>query len=284
MPSAPYAALRVARNGGVPATGAITCAFGDEIQLSADPSGTPGVTAYRWEIYEYPEGFTVPASWTEDPTTHVYYSLAASPPAFTLPTESAYLWGKFLLRLTINNGDPGESGLDPAQFVDESTAFEIPSRSGVPDVAYLEGAQFDSRRRWVGAFKEFLRHLDNVIFGTLETKVATHTSSGAGYETIASLTYTVAEGTYVDVVLSATGSIDGGEYAHYEKVARFTRPTGGTAEEDWNVDIYGSPKEKDLVWDVQIVLSVNDVQIQTKANSDNPDWRITRAVTVQTLP
>lgn len=283
MPSPPYAALRVAKNGGVPATGAITCAFGDSIQLSADPSGASGVTAYRWEIYEYPDGFTVPAGWTEDPTTHVYYSLAATPPAFTLPTEAAYIWGKFLPRLTINNGDPGESGLVPEQFVDESTAFEIPSRSGTPDVAYLEEQQFDTRRRWMGAVKSLLRQIDNAIGGELDTDTALHTSTGAAYETIASLTYTLPEGYYVDVTLSATGD-NGTDYGHYEKVARYTHQVGSPVEENWNVDIYGSPNEKDLVWDARINLSGDDIQSQVKANSDDPKWRVTRVLTVQRLP
>jgi hypothetical protein len=168
MPQPPYATLRVARNGGAPATGAITGAYNDSIQLSMDPAGQSGVYAQRWEIYEYPAGFTVPAGWTEDPSTHVYYSTAITPPAFTLP--AATYWGKYFFRLTINNGDPGVSGLPKAQFVDESTALKIPSATGIQDVGYLEQRQFDSQRSWVSALKGMLRAMD--ALGVIATIVA----------------------------------------------------------------------------------------------------------------
>jgi hypothetical protein len=155
MATPPYAKLRVARNGGAAASGAIACAAADSIQLSLE--STVGVGKARWEIWEYPTGFTVPAGWTEDPSTHVYYSLLVSPPAFTLPAATTGIWGKWMLRVLVNDGDPGTTGLPAAQLLDESTAIEIVGPGGLRDVPYFEGSQFDAQRTWVGALKIALR-------------------------------------------------------------------------------------------------------------------------------
>jgi hypothetical protein len=157
MPTPPYAKLRVARNGGAPATGGIICAHADAIQLSLE--STVGVGKARWEIYDYPAGFGLPAGWTEDPTTHTYYSLAITPPSFTLPAATNWIWGKYMLSVLVNDGDPGSSGLPAAQLYDDTTAIEIVGPSSLHGIGRLEFKHFDAQRGWIGQLNDNMRRL-----------------------------------------------------------------------------------------------------------------------------
>lgn len=141
MPTPPYAKLLVSRNGGAATFGGIIAAFGDAIQLSSEDVSHP--YAFKFEIYEYPAGFTCPAGWSTaaDGRTY-YYASGPTPPSFTLPASHG-TWGDFLLRLTINNGDPSSTGLPKEQFIDEATALRLVSDSGLTDTAFGVGAQFN---------------------------------------------------------------------------------------------------------------------------------------------
>lgn len=158
MPAFPYAKLKVSLNGGALQTGAITGTFGQSVQLSSEDTAHP--QTFRYEIYEYPNGFPCPAGWSIDPDDGFtyYYAAGPTPPAWSLPSDTS-LWGKFFLRLKINNGDPGVSGLDKSQFDDTSTAIQVFDASGVPDVGYGEAYQFDTHRGATGAIKAALRLL-----------------------------------------------------------------------------------------------------------------------------
>lgn len=112
---------------------------------------------------------------------------------------------------------------------------------------------------------------------------ATHTSTGAAYETVAALTYTVPDGYTAEVMYRAVGRA-GTDFAKYMIAASYTRLAGGATAEDWQTHVGGSPKEVDLVWDAQIVVSGNDIQFQVKANSDDPAWKLERTITVQAMP
>lgn len=144
MPQPPYAKLLVSRNGGAVQTGGIACAFGDVIQLSSEDTSHP--QAFRYEIYSYysQASFPCPAGWSTAADGTYYYAAGATPPAFTVPSSHGD-WQDILLRLTINNGDPGTSGLPDSQFVDESTALRLVSDAGIADVAYLGGTQFNPK-------------------------------------------------------------------------------------------------------------------------------------------
>jgi hypothetical protein len=157
MPTPPYAKLRVALDGGAAASGIIIAPGGNVCQLSADPAGTGGVYAYKYEIWEYPAGFATPAGWTLDGTSGVLsYTAGPTPPTVTLPAAS--LWGKWFLRFTVNNGDPGANPSIPAtQLVDQSTVIKIAHPSGYEDIGFLESNQFDAQRQWVAALKNNLR-------------------------------------------------------------------------------------------------------------------------------
>jgi hypothetical protein len=282
MPTPSDIQLSMKVNGGAAQTGVVTVDYEDTIVLTLGSSAT-GVKRATYRIWEYPDGFTCPAGWSTNASGYGYYVTVANgadAPSFDLPESP--LWGNFYFSVEVNGRL--RDGVVAEDLFDESLVAKIPSLSGIGDVGFGETNQVDGTRQWAGTLKAMLRMLDNAIGGNLDTKTATHTSSGASYETIEALTYELAEGYFVDVTLSATGD-NGTEYGHYEKVARFTRQVGGSAAEDWNVDIYGSPREvSDLVWDTAIVLDGNDITIQVKANSDDPDWRVTRVVTVQRLP
>jgi hypothetical protein len=155
MTTAPYAKLRANIAGAGNLSGALVGAAGAVCQLSQDPAGLG--SSFLYEIYEYPAGFPQPAGWSVD-AFGVYFYQGLTPPSFTLPASP--LWGKLLPRLTVNNGDPGTSGLPATQFVDLSTVISTPGpASDVVDVGYQESNQFDSQRKWIGALKTNVRTL-----------------------------------------------------------------------------------------------------------------------------
>lgn len=198
MPAFPYAKLLVSLAGGALQSGGITAAFGQSVQLSSEDTAHP--QAFRYEIYSYPPGFACPSGWSTDASGNYYYAGGATPPAFTLPASHGS-WGDWLLRLTINNGDPGTSGLPASQFVDISTAIRLVSDAGVTDTAFLAGTQFNAREGAVFDLKAALRLLAIGL--------------GAGFGTAAiadnSITYAKVQQVPTDTVLgrdaAGTGNI-----------------------------------------------------------------------------
>jgi hypothetical protein len=169
MPTAPYAKLRANIAGAGNLSGALVGAAGATCQLSQDPAGLG--SSWKYEIVDYPEGFPVPAGWTADAPSGVYYCLGLTPPSFTLPALP--LWGKLVLRLTVNNGDPGSSGLDATQFVDKTTVVSTvdPGGGAFEDIAYGETNQWDALRKWMGPLKRNIRKIAAAL-GALRTAVA----------------------------------------------------------------------------------------------------------------
>lgn len=144
MPQAPFALLRAAINGGAATSGGLTVPASATVQLSADPSGTSGVTAYKFEIYGYPVGFSLPSGWTADSAGIYFYSAGATPPLFTLPSITT--WGKWMLRLIVNNGiSPNPSVLPIQQLTDEMTALDMLSGHGLHDIGVNETTQWSSQ-------------------------------------------------------------------------------------------------------------------------------------------
>src|SRR4051812_47254195 len=155
MTTAPYAKLRANIAGAGNLSGALVGAPGAVCQLSQDPAGLG--SSFLYQIVDYPEGWTVPAGWSAD-AFGVYFYQGLTPPSFTLPALP--LWGKLIFSLTVNNGDPGTSGLDPTQFIDTATSVGTLDPNGnVEDIAYREGNQWDSQRKWMGPMKRNLRTL-----------------------------------------------------------------------------------------------------------------------------
>lgn len=164
MSVAPFALCRASVNGGAASTGGLTATSGQSVQLSADPTATLGAKAYKFRLYEFPEGFTQPSGWsTADDGTYFY--AGATPPVFNAPTLP--LWGKVLVSLTINDGDPGISGNAPEAMTDRATAVQTLSSKGLEDIAFEEDEQFaageDHIRGWIGALKRTLRTIDALL-------------------------------------------------------------------------------------------------------------------------
>lgn len=149
--------LQIRLNGGAPQTGGVTGAIGDVVQLTAANKSTWGGAA-RWEIYDYPPSFTVPAGWTAD-SDGVFYALGnADPPAFTISGSTN--WGKYGFRVTVLDG--------AVLATDDATALSIPSAGGLRSIMAGESTQFGgTRERWVKDLKADLRALASGASGTV---------------------------------------------------------------------------------------------------------------------
>lgn len=125
------ATLQIRVNGGAPTTGGVVGSLADSIQMTAADKSGWGNPATRWEIFDYPSAFTVPAGWSTDADGVFYYEGSADPPAWV-----ADEWGDYALRLTA-----------VGRYVDETTRFRIVSPSlGLKDTAHREDTQFSSAR------------------------------------------------------------------------------------------------------------------------------------------
>ena len=164
MPATPYANVRMILNGGAPVEGAQTVAGSTTVQLFGE--STSHWENQLWEIYEYPDGFPCPVGWTN--VNGIYRSDAVMPALITL-SAAGTRWGKYMFRLTVNDGFlNGEyRGPDSEQpLVDISCGVKVLSPNyGLHDVAFGETNQFDSFRQWIGDFKKTLRILDLIAGG-----------------------------------------------------------------------------------------------------------------------
>jgi hypothetical protein len=157
----PYAWVLASIGGGANQHGAITATNGQTVALTAESTAFWGSPAARWEIYEYPQGFAVPAGWSTDATSGAYYYLGNAPPGWTLPAGPTF--GKFMLSLVVNGGVT--DGVSVATLTDISTAIEIVSASGFHDLAYRETNQFGTQRKWVEHQKTNIRLLETAVGG-----------------------------------------------------------------------------------------------------------------------
>jgi hypothetical protein len=148
------ATLQIRVNGGAPTTGGVVGSLADSIQMTAADKSGWGNPATRWEIFDYPPAFTVPAGWSTDADGVFYYEGSADPPAWV-----ADEWGDYALRLTA-----------VGRYVDETTRFRIVSTSlGLKDTAHREDTQFSSARPGgVDALKANWRTIETSL-GTLGT-------------------------------------------------------------------------------------------------------------------
>jgi hypothetical protein len=159
----PYAQLRASLNGGAPLRGGIIAPAGATCQLSADPGGLAGAFALRYEMLDVPVGWSLPSGWQVD-AAGVYFSTEQDPPEFTLPDAS--LWGKIMLRLTLNYGvSPNSKVLPVEQLIDTTCALSVVSASGLKDLGFNEEGQFSALKLWTKDHKDNLRILDSFIAG-----------------------------------------------------------------------------------------------------------------------
>lgn len=158
---APLATLTISINGGSPTTGAVACAGGETVQLSAiSKIGWTSNPVAIWRLYAFPVSFTVPAGWTDDGNGNYFFSGNGDPPSFTLPSASSG-WGKFLPSLVVSA--PG------GQLVtDIASGISIPSPAlGLKDLAFREENQFSATRLWQGDLAANLRKIESLSSGAI---------------------------------------------------------------------------------------------------------------------
>lgn len=164
--------LRVTLNAGSPQTGGVTAVYSDVVHL--DAANYVGWGLATWTIYAYPDGFAVPAGWTEVTVEQasglfatVYQYQGTTPPSFTLP--AATYWGKWLLSLSVVIG--GET------VTDEATGIEILSPSLLHDTAWREGVQFGGWQKWVADVAANWRTIEAAIVGFAADATVTATAN-----------------------------------------------------------------------------------------------------------
>lgn len=147
--------LQIRRNGGPAASGDITGASGDSIQLTAASKVGWIAASARWELADYPEGFACPAGWSTAADGSYYYATANDdPPAFTIGASE---WGKWVTNLTANDG----SGLP---ITDMATGLSVPSPRGIVTVGRAEGSRHGgTRKRWVRDLQRAVVTIDDIL-------------------------------------------------------------------------------------------------------------------------
>lgn len=187
--------------GGAATHGYQQASFGQSCQPSLQSSNYQSV---RYELYEYPIGFAVPAGWTQDPTTNIYYFAPNNPTilptAFNLPASGGNTWGWFMFRVRANgnplvrNADLSPNTSYSPLLTDEATAIVIPSpTTGALGVAYNLFNQYTPdplRLGGVGPMMQSLRAHDAAI--------ASSGGSTAGWVRITAATTLTGTQTLVD--------------------------------------------------------------------------------------
>lgn len=172
MPTPPFAQVQASVNGGANASGFVSAAFGQTVQLSA--TNTTGWTAAVWSIYDYPPNFSFPIGWSNvnGVCTFAPANPTTLPPLITLPSTGANNWGPFMIRLQINgnplnrNADGSPNTAFNPSFTDESTIIDIASpTAGMVGVGFNMTTQYDTLRSWCGAFMQAMRVIDPLLSG-----------------------------------------------------------------------------------------------------------------------
>jgi hypothetical protein len=167
----PYALVQVVINGASAVTGSQVVNASSTVAFSG--VSTQGWVTALWEIYDYPPLWVTPSGWTLMPTGVIQYTgtgASMNPPQFTLPSTST--WGKWGIRLTVNNGiDPTGTGANPQtgapnpRMVDTTMALSMYSPHLLRDMFVGENTQFGGipNEAWVHDYKSNLRVLEAFI-------------------------------------------------------------------------------------------------------------------------
>lgn len=169
MPDPSNIKLTVSIDGGAPilgpVQGGVVVVGNNVVQLGHQ--NTSGAKKYRFEIYDYPPGFTTPAGWTQDSGQRVMYYMGPTPPSFTIPAAST-VWGNWILRLIIDDGVrpsqifQGETE-QADDLIDDSLGLRRAHASGFLDVAFGEKNQIDQLRHAVHALKTDIRLMAGAV-------------------------------------------------------------------------------------------------------------------------
>lgn len=187
------------------------------------PASTAGWLRARWEIYDYPEGWSTPAGWSLAADGTVFYS-GFTPPSFTMPSADD-LWGVWMLRCLVNEqidvgGDVAVASNE--NLLDDNNALSLLSPSGLRDMGARELAHFTTSmtriKGWLRSWQRNLRAIESPGI-SLTTTDATTTRIRR---------YPIANGTArsLRAIVVAYNS-DGSKHGEYEVKGLFKR-TGGT--------------------------------------------------------
>ena len=181
MPTPPYAQATTSVNAGAYTPGGVVVP--SLATVAFQMASTVGVTSQLWELYSYPDGWTAPAGWTlSGGAGSSYTSNAVVPPSLTLPANTTSMWGKWMVRLTINGG---VSATSPNLLIDETCAFSMLSNNGLEDSAYNEATQFSVLKQWSHGIQVSLRILNSLVTAAA-SGFAVYAQSCAAGGTIAS--------------------------------------------------------------------------------------------------
>lgn len=142
--------LKAKVNGGAPQTGHVVVAAGDTVQLTADGMGSwDGSDPARWEIYDYLDGWSLPAGWTDDGDGIYYFLGNQEPPTFQPAGGSHY----------VTNLSWTQGG---TRYRDESTGIDCPTSTGFTNIAAFEGSRFgNDRQTWAKPLKSILTGINS---------------------------------------------------------------------------------------------------------------------------
>jgi hypothetical protein len=215
MPTTPYATVLCSVNGDTAVTGARTLVGGETVQLSGQD--TAFWTSQKWELYDYPTGFAVPAGWTD--VSGVYTSTATTPPSFSVDRLRDRM-GKYAVRLTVNNGL--KNGVSDSDMVDEDFAILVKGASGLESVAEMETNQFGTS--WAESLKRDLATIERNV-GHSGKHVAT---TNATVTNIA--TYAMATNSRLYVLRCSVLAVGDtlAQSALYDVTIAYSRDSGGT--------------------------------------------------------
>lgn len=148
------ATILVSLDGSAYTRGGVPTLLNQAVQLHAQTK--EGWKTAKWECIA-PKSFTTPLGWTTlgDGFFH-YLGTTEDPPPFV-----ADVWGKYFLRLTVNDGVT----LTDETLVDETTMLSIKSPNNFEDIGVFETSQFDIVRFWVGPLQDIVRAVDAFVTG-----------------------------------------------------------------------------------------------------------------------
>jgi hypothetical protein len=196
MPTTPYAKILVSVNGAGNTSGGLEVPSLATIQFS--PESTVGWTSCRWEIYDYPEGWATPASWTLG-ADGVIYSTSFTPALITLPNIAA-LWGVWMPRLMVNEQASSDTDLLKGLLDQDTTAISMLSTHGLRDAGAREKQHFTTAttrvKNWLRGYQRNMRVMETAM---VAAGAAAPTGTGFPRETA---------GAYDAAVIPETGTGD----------------------------------------------------------------------------
>lgn len=124
------------------------------------PASIVGWLRVRWEIVDYPEGWSAPAGWSTD-TDGTIYTTDIMPTGFTLP-DNGELFGKWMFRLLVNEQIDRDDVVLEGLYYDDA-AICLPSPSGLRDIGAREKNQFTSTTTRIKSWARDIQRNNRVI-------------------------------------------------------------------------------------------------------------------------